>query len=317
MDDSSGKFKEVYSNLKDIPQQIEKNTEIMKDVSRDVNESISHLSELLSDIQGKTDKLDSIEMSIKMMKDQFFNAVPRDNEFSKDLGLTEKQAEQIITTGSLSGGLMLYAIKLAKDNKKLLSLSNLASALKIAGTYDYFYGYYVAMTAIGMVTCKLDPNNMLKVQEYDKSLNTLQEKLTQRVANDPDFENQFKLVDEFIDKLIENNFDCKKSYDSYIDSWKKITEFYESIYKEKMLYHADIEAHKILGNQLLRYFKDERYMYYSIEQIIQDLYYLLSQNEEREKNFLQMYVFNKDLSIYAKREYAFKQKFSNHIERGM
>ena len=40
-------------------------------------------------------------------------------------------------------------------------------------------------------------------------------------------------------------------------------------------------------------------MYYSIEQIIQDLYYLLSQNEEREKNFLQMYVFNKDLSIYA------------------
>lgn len=124
-------------------------------------------------------------------------------------------------------------------------------------------------------------------------------------------------IDEFIDKLIENNFDCKKSYDSYIDSWKKITEFYESIYKEKMLYHADIEAHKILGNQLLRYFKDERYMYYSIEQIIQDLYYLLSQNEEREKNFLQMYVFNKDLSIYAKREYAFKQKFSNHIERGM
>nr|DAO96780.1 MAG TPA: hypothetical protein [Caudoviricetes sp.] len=200
MDDSSGKFKEVYSNLKDIPQQIEKNTEIMKDVSRDVNESISHLSELLSDIQDKTDKLDSIEMSIKMMKDQFFNAVPRDNEFSKDLGLTEKQTEQIITTGSLSGGLMLYAIKLAKDNKKLLSLSNLASALKIAGTYDYFYGYYVAMTAIGMVTCKLDPNNMLKVQEYDKSLNTLQEKLTQRVANDPDLENQFKLVDEFIDK---------------------------------------------------------------------------------------------------------------------
>ena len=84
-----------------------------------------------------------------------------------------------------------------------------------------------------------------------------------------------------------------------------------------MLYHADIEAHKILGNQLLRYFRDERYLHYSIEQILQDLYYVLSQNEEREKSFLQMYVFNKDLSIYAKREYAFKQKFSNHIERGM
>ena len=28
-------------------------------------------------------------------------------------------------------------------------------------------------------------------------------------------------IDEFIDKLIENNFDCKKSYDSYIDSWKR------------------------------------------------------------------------------------------------
>ena len=58
-------------------------------------------------------------------------------------------------------------------------------------------------------------------------------------------------------------------------------------------------------------------MYYSIEQILQDLYYILSQNEEREKSFLQAYVFNKDLSIYAKKEYAFKQKFSNNLERGM
>lgn len=116
-------------------------------------------------------------------------------------------------------------------------------------------------------------------------------------------------------KAIDKNY-CNSKI-AYINLDKKITEFYESIYKEKMLYHADIEAHKILGNQLLRYFKDERYRYYSIEQIIQDLYYLLSQNEEKEKAFLQMYVFNKDLSIYAKREYAFKQKFSKHIERGM
>jgi len=58
-------------------------------------------------------------------------------------------------------------------------------------------------------------------------------------------------------------------------------------------------------------------LHYSIEQILQDLYYVLTENEEREKAFLQSYVFNKDLSIYAKKEYAFKQKFSNHLERGM
>lgn len=200
MNNASSKFEGIYDNLKDTPQKIEKNTEIMKDVSRDVNESISRLSELLSDIQDKTGKLDSIEVNVKMMKEQFFNAAPKNVELSENLGLAEKQTEQIITTGSLSGGLMLYAIKLAKDNNRLLSLSNLASALKIAGTYDYFYGYYVAMTAIGMVTCKLDTNDMLKVQEYDKSINTLKEKLIQRVENDPKFENQFKLVDEFIDK---------------------------------------------------------------------------------------------------------------------
>ena len=124
-------------------------------------------------------------------------------------------------------------------------------------------------------------------------------------------------IDNFIDKLIENNFDCKRSYNNYIDSWKKITEFYESIYKEKMWYHADIEAHKILGNQLLKYFKDESYLNYSIEQILQDLYQILYQKETSEKAFLQQYVFNKDLSIFAKKEYAFKQKFGNHLERGL
>lgn len=130
-------------------------------------------------------------------------------------------------------------------------------------------------------------------------------------------ENVKNKINELIDKLIENNFDCKKCYESYLDSWNKITEFYNSYYKEKMISYADKEAHKILGNQLLKYFKDECYLQYSVEQILQDLYYLLSQNEERERNFLQRYVFNKDLSIYAKKEYAFKQKFSNYIGREM
>lgn len=124
-----------------------------------------------------------------------------------------------------------------------------------------------------------------------------------------------KLLDTFIDKLIKNNFDCKNCYDSYINSWKKIAEFYDNLSYEEVISKADIEAHKILGNQLLCYFKEEQYLHYSIEQILQDLYYLLSQNDEREKSFLQRYVFNKDLSIYAKKEYVFKHKFSNYIER--
>lgn len=124
-----------------------------------------------------------------------------------------------------------------------------------------------------------------------------------------------KLLDNFIDKLIENNFDCQRCYNSYIDSWKKIAEFYDNVYYGDVVSKADVEAHKILGNQLLRYFKEEQYLHCNIEQMIQDLYYLLSQNDEREKNFLQRYVFNKDLSIYAKKEYVFKHKFSNYIER--
>ena len=130
-------------------------------------------------------------------------------------------------------------------------------------------------------------------------------------------ENVKTKIDELIDKMIDNNFDCKKCYNNYIDSWNKITEFYNSYFKEKMISYADKEAHKILGNQVLKYFKDELYLQYSIEQILQDLYSVLSQNEEREKSFLQRYVFNKDLSIYAKKEYAFKQKFSNYIGREM
>ena len=124
-----------------------------------------------------------------------------------------------------------------------------------------------------------------------------------------------QLLDNFIDKLIENNFDCKRCYENYIKSWEKIAEFYDNYYYGEVVSNANIEAHKILGNQLLRYFKEEQYLHYSIEQILQDLYYVLSQSEEREKSFLQRYVFNKDLSIYAKKEYVFKHKFSNYIER--
>ena len=124
-------------------------------------------------------------------------------------------------------------------------------------------------------------------------------------------------IDNFIDKLIANNFDCKKSYDNYIKACKQITEFYNSCYKENILDKADREAHNILGNQLLLYIKEDKVMLWSIEELFQNMYYILSENEEREKAFLQNYVFNRDLSVQAKREYAFKQKFSNYRERGM
>lgn len=78
-----------------------------------------------------------------------------------------------------------------------------------------------------------------------------------------------------------------------------------------------MEAHRILGNQLLHYIKDKLYLEYSIENIIQQMYYVLTQMEDSENNFLQTYVFNKDLSLYAKKEYIFKNKFSNYWEREM
>lgn len=123
-------------------------------------------------------------------------------------------------------------------------------------------------------------------------------------------------IDEFIDKLIKNNCDLKNSYESYLTSCQKIAEFYNSN-KEDVFGYSEIVAHRILGNQLLKYFKEDLYLKYNIEQILQEIYYELSQNEEQEKIFLQRYVFNKDLSVYAKKEYAFKQKFSNYIGREM
>lgn len=199
MDDASSKFEGIYDNLKDAPQKIEANTQIMKSVSKDINDSISLLSVLISDIQDKTH---SIDENIAMMKNQIFNEEPRNVRPSEQPQLTEKQTKRIITSGSPSGGLMLYAIKLAKDTNKLLSLPDLVSTLKTSGTYDYFYGYYVAMQAMGMVSCQLlNGNKSLKVLSYNNSLDILKETLIGLLRDEhPDFINNFELVEKFIDE---------------------------------------------------------------------------------------------------------------------
>ena len=124
-------------------------------------------------------------------------------------------------------------------------------------------------------------------------------------------------IDNFINKVIEHNYDFKLSYQNYIKSYEEISNFFREVYKEERIEKADMEAHRILGNQLLHYIKDKLYLEYSIENIIQQMYYVLTQMEDSENNFLQTYVFNKDLSLYAKKEYIFKNKFSNYWEREM
>ena len=124
-------------------------------------------------------------------------------------------------------------------------------------------------------------------------------------------------IDNFINKVIEHNYDFKLSYQNYIKSYEEISNFFREEYKEERIEKADMEAHRILGNQLLHYIKDKLYLEYSIENIIQQMYYVLTQMEDSENNFLQTYVFNKDLSLYAKKEYIFKNKFSNYWEREM
>lgn len=202
MDDASGKFEGIYDNLRETPQKIEESTKLMQDVSNHVDGSIEKLFNLLAVVQSKTESLDLIRDDVRKIKEGLLESpVVEESPHGSNI-LNKKQIEEISISGSPFGALLLYAIKLAKDMNKQLSLTDLVSVLGEPASESYFYGYYIASMATGMFAAReIVKRKVFEIHKYDNGLNSLREKLVADLATD-----QNKLVERIglVEKLIEN-----------------------------------------------------------------------------------------------------------------
>lgn len=143
MNKASGKFEEIYETLKNTPQKIKESTEVMKEISKHVDGSVESLSILMKEIQNKTENWHLLREDLKEIKEGFQNMAFTSDVKSENDGsiLSEQQARAISESGSLFGSLLLYAVKLAKDENKCFSLNAFSSTLDGEEYNQYFYGY--------------------------------------------------------------------------------------------------------------------------------------------------------------------------------
>lgn len=199
MNKASGKFEEINETLKDLPQKIDDSTTVMTEVSEHVNDTMECLSELITKILDKTNNLDSIQEDMKALKEGFTKNATNETEQVNRSQLTSEQVEKIVKTGSPYGTLLLYAVKLAKDENKLLSLHELASAIAKENLNDYLYAYYVAMSAVGLITGRqIDSEYVFIIKEYNENLKSVKEILLERMENNSDIIEKFESIDKLM-----------------------------------------------------------------------------------------------------------------------
>lgn len=202
MNNASRKFDGIYDNLKDTPQKIEESTRLMQDVSEHVDESIKELSNLLITVQSKTESWDLIRDDVRKIKEGLLESPNVEEKLQKSDRLSEKQVEEISISGSPFGALLLYAIKLAKDKDKQLSLTELVSTLGEPASENYFYGYYIASKATGIFTGRRgDKDGVFEIKEYNKGLNSLKQNLLTKRATE---KNKLEESIDLVERLMEN-----------------------------------------------------------------------------------------------------------------
>lgn len=209
MDSASNKFEEMYENLKETPQKIKESTEVMKDISKHVDSSVESLSGLMKEIQEKTENWHLIREELKEIKEGFQNmAFPTDTKISSNSGtLSEDQAKMIYEKGSLYGALILYAVKLAKDKNKKMSLNDLSLALASEPYKEYFYGYFIALKATGIFSAKDVQSGVYQITSYNTVLNSIKQYLLERAVENERLQELIPLVDKYIDDIEETVFE--------------------------------------------------------------------------------------------------------------
>lgn len=206
MDDASSKFEGIYDNLRETPQKIKESTEVMKEISKHVDGSVESLSILMKEIQNKTENWHLLREDLKEIKEGFQNMAFTSDIKSENDGsiLSEQQARAISKNGSLFGSLLLYAVKLAKDENKYFSLNAFSSTVDSEEYNHYFYGYFISSRATGIfIVRELKEEAMEKkfeILQYNHGLDSLKDYLVEEANNNERLKELIPLVEKFIDE---------------------------------------------------------------------------------------------------------------------
>ncbi len=131
-------------------------------------------------------------------------------------------------------------------------------------------------------------------------------------------QNVKSLINNFIDKVIDKNVDFKNEYNTYLKISREIGKVYSDKKADYYENKAKEDLKKILGNQLLKAIKEINYEEneekYLVRSVIQSLFRIFSQENERNMANLKLITGRGELSKESKIEYAIKKRNASSIE---
>lgn len=160
--ESSEKLQEVENKIKDLPQILNNNQEVLNGILSSIKETIGQLDGKILEIKSETTsmRMELSDVSNKMsgnIQKKILQKTIASNDL-KDIMLKSMSYYHLC---------LLYAIKIAYNNKKKLSIPLLANNLSVRNLNDYFFSFLLSLTYFGIITVNGFKEDAIEILSVD------------------------------------------------------------------------------------------------------------------------------------------------------
>lgn len=204
------KIRDLYEVIKDMPSSIDDSISSLSVSTGQLQDNMQKLNALLPELKAEINYVDQhIRESnevIKALSGQQNTATNASVDADNSMIKIDELFKYFLQTSSFVGLCLLYLLKVASENNKMVSLAEYSKKLDTASTLQYDFGFYIACRAFGMLACTISNDDMYVVSDIvihpklvkEDIVNAL--KLSAQRLNSPLFtaEGYMSKIDKFV-----------------------------------------------------------------------------------------------------------------------